>query len=223
MGVEVNVGDFFGMVPTLLLATLTGYFLGALPLAERISRWHGVDIFSMGTGLAGSSNVRRTVGKLPGLVVLVGDIAKGGVAVLVSEYVGVDGPWVLVPVAAVVFGHWKSIFSRFRGGDGLAALGGATIAVFPVLGIVSVMVAMVVALGAQRLSYSSLLSIVFGYTTLVILVLSYEGDTPLAVGIGGIGGLVLAYALNGHRRRRHYTEWDEVEEANRSHEQTHSR
>ena len=207
------MSELFSMAPTLLLSALVGYVLGALPLAERISRWHGVDIFSAGTGLAGSSNVRRSVGKLPGVMVLVGDLGKGGAAVLVAELIGVDGPWVLVPIAAAVVGHWKSVFSRFRGGDGLATLGGATIAVFPILGIISVVVAMLVSLGAQRLPYSSLLSVVFGYATLVGLVLALERDASLAVGVGGLGGLVLAYALIGHRRRRHYTEWDEIEEA----------
>ena len=206
------MSELFSMAPTLLLSALVGYVLGALPLAERISRWHGVDIFSAGTGLAGSSNVRRSVGKLPGIMVLVGDLGKGGAAVLGAELIGVDGPWVLVPIAAAVVGHWKSVFSRFRGGDGLATLGGATIAVFPILGIISVVVAMLVSLGAQRLPYSSLLSVVFGYTTLVGLVLALERDASLAVGVGGLGGLVLAYALIGHRRRR-YAEWDEIEEA----------
>jgi len=145
-------------------------------------------------------------------MVLVGDLGKGGAAVLGAEFIGVDGPWVLVPIAAAVVGHWKSVFSRFRGGDGLATLGGATIAVFPILGIISVVVAMLVSLGAQRLPYSSLLSVVFGYATLVGLVLALERDASLAVGVGGLGGLVLAYALIGHRRRR-YAEWDEIEEA----------
>ena len=207
------MNELFSMAPTLLLSALVGYVLGALPLAERISRWHGVDIFSAGTGLAGSSNVRRSVGKLPGVIVLVGDLGKGGAAVLGAELIGVDGPWVLVPIAAAVVGHWKSVFSRFRGGDGLATLGGATIAVFPILGIISVVVAMLVSLGAQRLPFSSLLSVVFGYATLVGLVLALERDASLAVGVGGLGGLVLAYALIGHRRRRHYAEWDEIEEA----------
>ena len=214
------MSELFSMAPTLLLSGLVAYLIGALPLADRISRWHGVDIFSMGTGLAGSSNVLRSVGKLPGFIVLIGDIGKGGAAVLGAELIGVDGPWVLVPIVAAVAGHWKSIFSRFRGGDGLATLGGATIAVFPVLGMVSVLVAMVVALGAQRLPYSSLLSVVFGYATLVALVLANEGDASLAVGIGGLGGLVLAYALKGHRQRRHYTEWDEIEEVEGATEQS---
>ena len=153
---KTDVSEFFNIIPTLLLATLAGYLLGSIPLAQLISRWNGVDIFSTDTRLAGSSNVRLSVGKFPGFIVLIGDISKGG-----AEYVGINGAWIICPIAAAIAGHWKSVFSHFRGGDGLATLGGATIAIFPIIGIVSVLAAMVVALVAQRLPFPSLLSVVF--------------------------------------------------------------
>ena len=46
---------------SLLLATAVGYLMGALPLADRLSRRSGVDIFRTGTGLAGATNVMRMV------------------------------------------------------------------------------------------------------------------------------------------------------------------
>ena len=203
----MNLSDFYNMVPMLLLATLAGYLLGAIPLAQRLSHWHGVDIFATGTRLAGSSNVRLSVGKLPGVIVLAGDLAKGVAAVLLSEYIGIDGAWILAPIAAAVVGHCKSIFSNFRGGDGLATLGGAIIAVFPVMGVVSILAAMAVSLGAQGLPYTSLLGVVFGYVTLAVLVVAFDGNSSSTVmGIGAISAIVLAHALNGHRLRARYTD-----------------
>ena len=198
------MNELLNIMPALLLATLAGYLLGAIPLAQLISRWRGVDIFSTGTRLAGSSNVRLSVGKLPGLVVLVGDIGKGGSAVLAAEYIGINGAWIICPIAAAVFGHWKSVFSRFRGGDGVATLSGATIAIFPVIGMISVLAGMIVALVAQRLPLPSLFSVVFGYATLLALVIVYEGNAVLTMGIGALSGLVLIYAFNGHRLRRQF-------------------
>lgn len=186
--------------------------LGALPLADQISRRHGVDIFSVGTGLAGSSNVRQSVGPLPGLVVVLGDFGKGVLAVRMAGILGVEGPWVLLPAFATIAGHWRSVFSRFRGGDSLAVLGGLIVAMFPVLGIISACVATVVAMGAQRLPYTSLLGIVFGYLTLAILSVAYGEDIAQVVGAGGLTGLVLAHALLGHRRRRHASDWLDVED-----------
>ena len=208
------MGDFFVEVPSLLLVAALAYLLGALPLAEQISRRNGVDIFSVGTGLAGASNVRRCVGRVPGLLVFIGDLGKGALAIIIGEVVGLEGPWLLVPAVAVVVGHWKSVFTGFRGGDGLTPLGGAVLAMFPVFGVLSIGVAMVIALGGQLLPYSSLLSIVFGYGTLVALVMAYDGDTALALGVGGVSSLVLAHALRGHRRRNSSAEpeeWDELE------------
>ena len=197
----------------LLTAILAGYLIGAIPLADRVSRWYGVDIFSAGSGLAGASNVRRSVGKTPGLLVLVGDLAKGAVAVVAAAFLGVEGTALLLPVAAAVVGHWKSIFSGFRGGDGLATLGGSAIPLFDTIGVIIVMVAMLIALGGQRMPYSSLLSIVISYGSLVVLVVAIDGDTRLALGFGGLAGLVLAYAIDGHRRRRLVPEWDDLEDA----------
>ena len=61
---------------TLLLASLVSYIFGALPFAHRLSSRKGIDIFSTGTGLAGASNVFRSVGKGSALLVLVFDVAK---------------------------------------------------------------------------------------------------------------------------------------------------
>ena len=207
---KTSVSGFFD-IPLIWVVTTVAYLLGAIPLAQRISGWHGVDIFSAGTRLAGSTNVRLSVGKLPAFIVLIGDICKGGAAVGMAKYAGVSDPWLFFPITAAVMGHWKSVFSRFRGGDGLATLGGATVAAFPVFGLISVLVAMVVALGAQRLPYSSLLSLVLGYAILAWLIIIYGGNWVLAVGIGGLCGLVLANASNGHRLRNRYAELHAIE------------
>ena len=196
----------------MIASIIAGYLLGALPLADQISRRHGVDIFSRGSGLAGASNVLHSVGKVPAFLVLGGDMGKGALAVIVAGLLGVEGILQLVALAASVVGHWKSVFSNFRGGDGLATLGGAVIPLFGTLAMVGVIVAMLIALGGQKMPYSSLLGIVLGYATIVAITVAYEGDTVLAMGFGGLAGLVLAYALNGHRRRRHASQWDEAAE-----------
>jgi glycerol-3-phosphate acyltransferase PlsY len=207
------VNELFSAAPSLLLTVVVGYLLGALPLADQISRRHGVDIFSRGTGLAGSTNVRKSVGNFPGLMVLIGDVSKGALAVIFAKAIGVEGPWVLLCAGAAVVGHWASIFSGLRGGDGIATLGGATIALFPMPGLIGVVVGALVQFGGQRMPYSSLMGVVFAYATLAALSLAYDGDAALVLGLGGLAGLVLARTLLGHRRRRRVSEWDEVEDS----------
>ena len=94
----------------------------------------------------------------------------------------------------------------------MATLGGIIIAVFPVFGFVSVAVSMVISLGGQKMPYSSLLNVVFGYFTLMVLNITYYGDMVMTMGIGFLSAMVLGYATFGHFRRRRRDEWDEMED-----------
>lgn len=220
------MNEVLDVLPVVLIATAGGYLLGSIPLAYLISRRHsGVDIFDIGTGLPGASNVLRNVGVVPAVMVFIGDLSKGALAVLLTrEILGVGSPWILLPVAAAVAGHWKSMFTGLRGGDGLVTLGGAIIALFPVYGLISVAVASVVALGGQKMPYSSLVNVVVGYGVLAGLAFSdpfgYDTPLPLAFGIGGLCGLVLAHAALGHRRRRHTENWGEADDPSSTAEQS---
>ena len=196
--------------------------LGSLPLAYLISRRHsGTDIFEVGTGLPGASNVMRNVGMVPAVMVFVGDMAKGTLAILLArEVLRVESPWLLLPAAAAVAGHWKSMFTGFRGGDGLVTLGGAIIALFPIYGLISIAVASAVALGGQKMPYTSLANVIVGYSVLAGLAVydpfdldRYSDPALLVFGIGGLCGLVLARAALGHRRRRHGENWDEADDS----------
>ena len=94
------MGDFLGGLPTVLIATAGGYLLGSIPLAYLISKRHsGVDIFEVGTGLPGASNVIRNVGKLPAVMVFLGDMAKGALAILLCNVMGVEVPGCCFPWA----------------------------------------------------------------------------------------------------------------------------
>ncbi len=206
--------DFFTSPPsTLIFAVVGAYLLGALPLADQLSRRHGVDIFAVGSGLAGSSNVRRNVGKLPAMTVMIGDMAKGALAVAFGSLLGVDGALFVVPAAAAVFGHWYSVFSGFRGGDGVATLAGVAIAQFTGIGVVAVAIAMLVISGGQKMPYSSLIGLVFGYGVLVTGTIAYEVPIMPVVGIAGLTAMVLMRASIGHLHRRHAHAWQDDDEA----------
>ncbi len=206
------MGELFETVPMLLLAVLAAYLIGSLPIADQISRRNGLDIFTAGTGLAGASNVKRTVGRVPAAVVTLGDFGKGAGTVYVSRALGIEGTLVLIPLAGAIVGHWNSVFTGFRGGDGMATLGGAIMALFPIYGLISVAVALVLSLGFQKIPYTSLLNIVFAYLTLAMLNIANFGDLALTLGVGGLAAVVLAHALRGHLKRRRGAEWDDVTE-----------
>lgn len=209
----------FNLLTGVILSTLIAYLLGALPIAAWVSRRRGVDIFSVGTGLPGASNVRRSVGNVPGGQVLIGDMAKGLLSIVAAKQMQLEGLWLLLPCAAMVVGHWKSVFTGFRGGDGIAPLGGAMIALFSVYGFIAAVIASVVTLGGQKLPYTSLMGTVAGVAALIWLTISnplgfaQEAQAvQIAVGVGVIAAMVLIHASIGHRRRNASDEWDDIDD-----------
>ena len=195
----------FNLTAAVIISTLIAYLMGALPIAVWISRRRGVDIFNVGTGLPGASNVRRQVGNVPGGLVLIGDMAKGAIAIVAARLMGVQDVqelWLLLPCFAIVAGHWRPIFTGFRGGDGLAPLGGAILVMFPPFsGFLAVLIGSLVMLGGQKLPYTSLLGLVVAVAVLLLLTASNAQQLPLAVGVGVIASSVLLHASVGHRRR----------------------
>ena len=103
-----------------LTTVVVAYLVGSLPFAVYVARVAGVDIFEIGTGNPGASNVFRKVGRKYGAVVFALDIVKGVAAVLVGMVLGC--PDIFLPAAAVfaIVGHWLPVFMRFKGGAGLA-------------------------------------------------------------------------------------------------------
>ena len=186
---------------TLILACLVSYIFGALPFAHRISRRKGIDIFSIGTGLAGASNVMKNVGRWSALIVLVFDITKGALAVIVSHMMGVEGPLILFPACAAIFGHWNSIFTRFKGGDGMAIAGGIAIGLFGGIGFFALFVACIVTILTQKLWLTSLTSIIFAYLSLLFLTHLLNKDEDIAIGFTAVVLLILTHAMRGHARR----------------------
>ena len=108
------------------VAIVAAYLIGAVPIGYLVGRAFGVaDIRRHGSGNIGATNVLRTAGRLPALLTLAGDIAKGFAAVtlagaLVNRPAGPDlGATAACAVAAVIGNCW-SIFLGFRGGKGVA-------------------------------------------------------------------------------------------------------
>lgn len=104
------------------------YLIGSIPFAVILTRALGVDIFAIGTGNPGASNVFRKVGKWQGTVILILDIVKGIAPIYLAQLLRL--PEYLLPAvtAATIMGVWFPLFNRFRGGAGLAAAVGSVMA-----------------------------------------------------------------------------------------------
>ena len=108
-----------------LVFAVLGYLLGSLPFAVIVSRAFGLaDPRTFGSGNPGATNVLRTGNKLAALLTLLGDAAKGWLAMLLAGLLGADATTAAIAGVAAFLGHVFPVFLRFRGGKGVAtALG----------------------------------------------------------------------------------------------------
>ena len=202
--VSLLIMDILGTTVSFILAlTLIGYLLGSIPVAAFVSHIRGIDIFSTGTGLAGAANVTRSVGNWSGVTVFAGDTGKGILTIMVATRLGAEGTMVLVPAAAALAGHARSVFTRFRGGDGLSTLIGITVTALPVYGIVAVVTGGIVALIARRAGHSpALWGGISAYSFLLLRAPFSQDNVNIEFGVVCLALMVLIYGSAGHRRRR---------------------
>ena len=114
-------------------AVLGAYLVGAVPVGWLVARAFGMrDIRRHGSGNIGATNVLRTVGRLPAIVTLFGDVLKGYLAVMLAARLTEHDTvaMALASVAAVVGNCW-SVFLGFRGGKGVATGLGVFISLAP--------------------------------------------------------------------------------------------
>jgi glycerol-3-phosphate acyltransferase PlsY len=90
-----------------------------------------VDLRTLGSGNAGATNVLRTSGRWPALVVLALDIGKGYLPVALAKRLGFAPELIGGAALAAVLGHVFPAFFGFRGGRGVATGFGALLALFP--------------------------------------------------------------------------------------------
>ncbi|MDO8578722.1 MAG: glycerol-3-phosphate acyltransferase [Dehalococcoidales bacterium] len=115
-----------------IMAVLIAYLLGSVPFAYIFARvTRGIDIRQAGTGNVGAMNTWREAGTLPGLSVLVLDAAKGSLAVLTAEALGMPLFVVMLSGIAAVAGHNWPVFLHFKGGRGAATTLGVLLAFMP--------------------------------------------------------------------------------------------
>ncbi len=172
----------------LLGSAVIGYFLGSLPFGAMVARSHGVDIFKEGSGNPGATNVKRVLGekfgakgKRAGNLVFGLDVLKGAVAsgwsllAWTSLSVSVDlengngaaviagQDWRLLGLAGVVgaiLGHSFSIFTKFKGGKGVATAAGGVLMLMPVSCLIGGLVWIITFYATRYVSLGSILAAV---------------------------------------------------------------
>ncbi|GAF80271.1 unnamed protein product, partial [marine sediment metagenome] len=97
------------------------YLVGSIPsgyIAGRVLR--GIDVRDFGSGATGATNVMRTLGRVPFVVILLADALKGYVPVLVAWFLFESHDLQVASGLAAVVGHDFPLYIGFRGGRGVA-------------------------------------------------------------------------------------------------------
>ena len=114
------------------LGLVASYLIGAIPVGLLVARAAGgFDIRGKGSGNIGATNVLRTLGPVPAVLTLLGDVVKGYLAVRVAEVLGPEPAWGAAGALLAVVGNCWPVFLRFRGGKGMATALGAFLALVP--------------------------------------------------------------------------------------------
>jgi glycerol-3-phosphate acyltransferase PlsY len=146
---------------TSLLFVAAAYLIGSVSFAVVTSKAFGLpDPHSYGSGNPGATNVLRTGNKGAALLTLVGDGAKGWLAVWLAMRLGPDFgtlSWTVPAVVIAVFlGHLFPVFHGFAGGKGVATAAGILIALHWPLGLALAVIWVVMAYGFKISSLAAL-------------------------------------------------------------------
>jgi glycerol-3-phosphate acyltransferase PlsY len=105
----------------LLIFAVLGYLLGSVPFAVIVSRaFRLADPRSFGSGNPGATNVLRSGNKAAALLTLLGDAAKGWLAMFAAAKVGAGDTAIAVAGLSAFLGHVFPFTLGFRGGKGVA-------------------------------------------------------------------------------------------------------
>ncbi len=173
------------MTPTNVLfavgAIIAAYLIGSVNFAVIFTNlFVGKDVRNSGSGNAGTTNVLRTAGFLPGALTFIFDAAKGFAGAFVGKVIfdhlfSATALPVFTPVYGayicyifVMVGHIFPIFFGFRGGKGIAtSVGGFAVCCWPAI-VIGLSAFAISTLISKIVSLSSLIATTFVVTFAIV-------------------------------------------------------
>lgn len=138
---------------------MVAYLLGTIPSGYIVARVRGVNIQQVGSGNIGATNVLRSVGVVPAILVAILDPLKGAAAVLLPMLLGLPPLTIAIAGFIAVVGNDYNAFLRFRGGKGIAASLGVLLAINPLVAGLSAAIGIYTMLLGRMVSLGSLVGI----------------------------------------------------------------
>ena len=149
-----------------IIFTIAAYLIGSISFAVVMSHAFGLsDPRTYGSKNPGATNVLRSGNKKAAIATLIGDGAKGWLAVwlalrLQDQYELSEGTIALVAIA-VFLGHLWPVFFRFVGGKGVATALGVLLGLNVWLGLATLATWLIIAYAFRYSSLAALVAAVF--------------------------------------------------------------
>jgi len=193
-------------IVSLFLGVILSYFLGSIPtgyIAGKVLQ--GVDLRKVGSGNPGTTNVYRSLGLAPAIVVFAVDMSKGLVPVLFFPRIFIQA-WADDPSIVLIYqiflglmaiaGHVWSIFLSFKGGKGVGTAFGVFLGIAPSASLLSLVVWAIIVLSMGIVSLGSLSAAV---TFPIFLLLTQRDILQERIPLLFFGALIAVLVVYTHR------------------------
>lgn len=170
-----------------LAAVIIAYLLGSINFAVIFANiFLKKDVRELGSGNAGTTNVMRTAGFLPGALTFICDVLKGFAACFIGKAIFIYAypdtlPWIYVAYmcgVACMLGHVFPIFFRFKGGKGVATSVGIFAVCCPIAIVIGLTVFALMTLITRIVSLSSLVATV---TVISLSIVFYNSEANIVL------------------------------------------
>ncbi|EER74497.1 glycerol-3-phosphate 1-O-acyltransferase PlsY [Weissella paramesenteroides] len=161
-----------------IISFVLAYLFGSIPSGYWIGKiFYKKNILELGSGNIGTTNTFRTLGTIPGVVVLILDLCKGILGASMATIWGSAPHWMFMVVGlGAILGHTFSIWIGFKGGKAVATSVGVLLLYSPVMFLAAVIAFITAILLTSMVSVGSML----GFTVVTLLSVFWLHDWFLA-------------------------------------------
>lgn len=143
---------------------LCAYLIGSIPTGYIVVKLlKGIDIREIGSGSTGATNVKRVLGTKWFFIVMFIDALKGAIPVLIAanfyNFTHFRGLSPVIAATAVIIGHCKPVFLKFKGGKSVATGVGTIIALCWPVGLITAAIWAIITYLSKYVSLGSIIAI----------------------------------------------------------------
>lgn len=158
--------EFMAWLYMISITFIIAYLIGSIPTGYLIVKAKtGQDIRQVGSGSTGATNVKRVLGTPYFFIVMLLDALKGAVPVLLAiffvSFKSEIGLPAVIAAIAVILGHSKPLFLKFKGGKSVATGVGTILALNWIVGLIIAAIWGTITYFSKYVSLGSIIAVLF--------------------------------------------------------------